>query len=79
MACRKITVGLESSPKPCDRFLVSAELRFGIAHPDKPNVGTRISRAKSERLLYMSLRFFAATGDELGATNERMSGSQISI
>jgi hypothetical protein len=27
----------------------------------------------------MSLGFFAATGDELGAINERVSGSQISI
>ena len=44
MAACKIAIGVYSPAIPSDRLLVGSELRFGVAHPNQPEVGTRITR-----------------------------------
>ena len=47
MGAREIPVGVYSPAMPGDRFLVSAELRFGDAHPTLPQVGACITRTEA--------------------------------
>ena len=76
---RKISVGINGTAFPGNRFLIAPQLQLGNASQKHPMIGHDVSRTKPQRFNNMALGFLGAADSILSVTDDRMGGSQAPI